>query len=90
MDIGDKAIPSNIRYGTRIVERGGVSVISSDDTATEAWVGGVDGTVRDGGGQRRRARLTLESGDVIARCGGGPAQERWCKHTIALAIFLKQ
>src|SRR5215469_10977189 len=52
------ALPANIRYGTAIYNRGAIKFITSIPTSVEAWVGGLDGAVAQGGGSRRRTQLT--------------------------------
>jgi hypothetical protein len=46
------ATPANFRYGSQIHKRRGVEVLSSDGYTVIAWVGGLDGSVAEGGGQR--------------------------------------
>lgn len=85
------ALPSNIRYGTAIVTRGGVEFISRDSTAVEAWVGGLDGTVAEGAGQRRRTTLRLGPEGLEWHCAGNPTNHQiFCKHCVALALALQQ
>ncbi|HUC20787.1 MAG TPA: hypothetical protein VMR98_04820, partial [Candidatus Polarisedimenticolaceae bacterium] len=52
------ALPSNWRYGKAIFKRGAVEFISRESSRVEGWAGGLDGTVAEGGGQRRRIELT--------------------------------
>lgn len=81
------ARPSNFRYGHAIHRRGGVELITSNQTEVEAWVGGLDGTVAEGGGQRRRTRLSLSRGRLRWHCAGNPANHQvFCKHCVALGL----
>jgi uncharacterized Zn finger protein len=81
------AMPSNVRYGTAIYERGAVELIASTPTSVEAWVGGLDGTVAEGGGSRRRTRLTSTLDGLVWHCAGNPKQHQiFCKHCVALAL----
>ena len=61
-DIGRLALPSNLRYGQAIYKRGGVELIEFTPLKVEGWVGGLNGSVAEGGSQRRRTQLisTLE------------------------------
>lgn len=52
--IEKNALPSNIIYGTAIYKQGAVEIIESTDASIEAWVGGLDGKVVEGGGSKRR------------------------------------
>ena len=81
------AAPSNVRYGTAIFERGAVEIIISTPTSVEAWVGGLDETVAEGGGSRRRTRLTSTSDGLEWHCAGNPKRHQiFCKHCVALAL----
>jgi uncharacterized Zn finger protein len=87
--IRDLALPSNLRYGTAIFERGGVELIT--DTATEviARVGGLKGSVAEGGSQRRRTRLFVTTDGLGWNCTGNPRKHQiFCKHCVALAMFI--
>jgi hypothetical protein len=59
--INDNTIKSNRVYGTAIFERGGIEIIQSEENVIEAWVGGLDGKMVEGGGSRRR--VTFSSND---------------------------
>ena len=85
------ALPSNVRYGTAIFTRGGVEFIAREATVVEAWVGGLDGTVAEGAGQRRRTTLTVGPEGLEWHCAGNPKNHQiFCKHCVALALALQQ
>jgi hypothetical protein len=87
--IRELALPANLRYGTAIYERGAVAVIASTPTSVEAWVGGLDGTVAEGGGSRRRTLLTSTPVGLTWRCAGNPKRHQiFCKHCVALALAI--
>jgi uncharacterized Zn finger protein len=87
--IKELALPSNFRYGEAIYQRGAVEIISQDEASVEAWVGGLGGTVADGGGSRRRTRLELVEGQLAWHCAGNPKNHQiFCKHCVALALAL--
>jgi uncharacterized Zn finger protein len=89
-DIAVLALPSNFTYGTAIVERGAVEIIARTSTTVEAWAGGLEGTVRQGGGSRRRVQLRLSGDQLSWHCTGNPkAHDIFCKHCVAVALFLK-
>lgn len=82
-------LPSNFRYGKAIFKRGGVKFIEQDAHMVEAWVGGLDGTVAEGAGQRRRVRLTATEDGLQWHCTGNPKNHQiFCKHCVALALAL--
>lgn len=54
LDISGVAIPSNVRYGTAIFERGGVELTLESDKRIEAVVGGLEGSSAEGGGGKRK------------------------------------
>ena len=84
------ALPSNYGYGQAIHARHGVEVIKREADKVEAWAGGLDGVVREGGGSRRRVTLTVEKGKLHWRCTGNPRNHQiFCKHCVALALALK-
>lgn len=66
------ATPANLRYGTAICERGGVDLIEIDAYYAIAWVGGLDGTVAAGGGQRRQTRINATEVGLTWHCAGDP------------------
>jgi uncharacterized Zn finger protein len=83
------AIPSNIAYGRAISDRGAVHIIESTDTHVEAWVGGLNGKVVEGGGSRRRVEFTVSEAGLAWHCTGNPADHQiFCKHCVALALYL--
>src|SRR5579872_3699880 len=85
--LDELAIPSNIRYGTAINKRGGVSIIREEDTAVEAWVGGLKGTVAEGGGSKRRVQFRLKDKKLRWHCSGNPKDhDIFCKHCVAAAL----
>ncbi len=87
--INAHAIPSNIKYGKAIADRGAVQIIESTDERVEAWVGGLDGAVIEGGGSRRRVVLTASDGELQWRCTGNPKDHQiFCKHCVALTLTL--
>lgn len=87
--IRDLALPSNLRYGTAIHERGGVEFISDDLLEVSAWVGGLKGSVAEGGSQRRRTRLFVAPDGLGWHCSGNPKKHQiFCKHCVALALAI--
>ncbi len=83
------ALPSNLRYGSAIFERGGVKIIEVSTTTAEGWVGGLDGSVAEGGGQRRRTKLTATTKGLEWHCAGNPRNHQiFCKHCVALALAI--
>lgn len=83
------AIPSNIVYGTAIFERGGVKIINQHDDSVEAWAGGLTGSVREGGGSRRRVQLKVKDNQLTWHCTGNPKNhDIFCKHCVAVALYL--
>ena len=89
-DLTKLAIPSNIGYGTAIFERGAVEIINSTSTEVEAWSGGLEGTLKQGAGSKRRVRLWLDRGELRWHCTGNPKNhDIFCKHCVAVALFVK-
>lgn len=87
--IDDNARPSDIRYGRAIHDRGGVKFIENDPSHIEAWVGGLDGSVVEGGSQRRRTQFWIEDGKLAWHCTGNPKNHQiFCKHCVALALTI--
>lgn len=87
--IRELALPSNLRYGTAIHERGGVEFISVASTEVAAWVGGLKGTMAEGGSQRRRTRLFISADGLGWHCSGNPKKHQiFCKHCVALALAI--
>jgi uncharacterized Zn finger protein len=84
------ALPSNLKYGTAIFERGGVEIIRREDGVAEAWVGGLTGSVVEGAGQRRRTTLTVGPEGLGWHCAGNPKNHQiFCKHCVALALAIR-
>lgn len=87
--IRELALPSNYKYGSAIFGRHAVKFITQSGDAVEAWVGGLDGSVIEGGGSRRRVNLWLEGGELAWHCTGNPKDHQiFCKHCVALALAL--
>jgi uncharacterized Zn finger protein len=87
--IRELALPSNLRYGTAIYKRGGVEFISRTPDSVTAWVGGLKGSVAEGGSQRRRTRLFVRANGVAWQCSGNPKKHQvFCKHCVALALAI--
>ena len=85
------AIPSNYKYGNAIYNSDAVEVISSDETSVEAWVGGLTGSMVDGGGTRRKVTFTLSKGVLTWHCTGNPKKHQiFCKHCVALALAIME
>ena len=85
--VRELATPSNLRYGEAIFRRGGVEIIEYAASKIEAWVGGLDGSVAEGGGQRRRTQLFSEPEGLAWHCAGNPKDhDIFCKHCVALAL----
>ncbi len=83
------ALPSNFRYGTAIYKRGGVEIIEYSSLKVEGWVGGLDGSVAEGGSQRRRTQLISTPEGLQWRCTGNPKDHQiFCKHCVALAMAI--
>lgn len=83
------ALPSNLRYGQAIYERGAVEFIEYGPSIVEAWVGGLDGSVAEGGSQRRRTQLIATPGGLTWHCTGNPKNHQiFCKHCVALALAI--
>ena len=87
--IEQNAIASNINYGTAIYKRDAVEIIDSSDERVEAWVGGLDGAVIEGGGSRRRVEFVASKTGLKWNCTGNPKTHQiFCKHCVALALWL--
>ncbi|HSX06502.1 MAG TPA: hypothetical protein VLG92_02175 [Candidatus Saccharimonadia bacterium] len=87
--VQELALPSNIRYGTAIYERGAIEFIESTPEKIEAWAGGLSGTVTEGGGSRRRVQLFLADDGIAWHCAGNPKNHQiFCKHCVALALAI--
>ena len=87
--IENNSLPSNFAYGKAIYDRGGVKFIERRANMVEAWAGGLDGTVREGAGSRRRVTFTIAKGALNWNCTGNPKNHQiFCKHCVAVAIAL--
>ncbi len=85
--IQEHAIPSNVVYGNAIYQRGAVQYIDSGDTRVEAWVGGLEGAVIEGGGSKRRVIFSASTAGLKWSCTGNPKDHQiFCKHCVALAL----
>ena len=85
--IDQMALPSNLRYGRAIYERGGVEFIEVLPSKVEGWVGGLNGSVVEGGSQRRRTQLYVTPTGLGWHCAGNPKNHQiFCKHCVALAL----
>jgi len=83
------AIPSNIAYGKRIFERQGVEIVTNSSNEVEAWVGGLSGNSKQGGGARRHVWLYAKQAKLQWHCSGNPKDhDIFCKHCVALAYTL--
>jgi len=90
IDLATLAIPSNIAYGTAIHARGAIEAIHRATETFEAWAGGLDGTVKEGAGSRRRVKLWLDNGELRWHCSGNPKDhDIFCKHCVAAALYVK-
>ena len=89
-DLSALAISSNIIYGTPIFERGAVEIIEIFDNRIEAWSGGLDGTLKQGAGSKRRVQLWLDGDELRWHCAGNPkSHDIFCKHCVAVALFVQ-
>ena len=87
--IKELSLPSNFTYGEAIFRRGAVEIIEDSSDQVVAWVGGLDGSVREGGGSRRKTTLTIDDGHLKWRCTGNPKNHQiFCKHCVALALAI--
>ncbi len=85
--IEELAIPSNIGYGKNIYKRGGVEIILSTEAKVEAWVGGLPGNSKSGGGSRRHVWFYSKHSMLSWHCSGNPKDhDIFCKHCVALAL----
>lgn len=88
--IEENTIRSNRNYGDAIYTRGGVDYIEQKDDYVEAWVGGLDGTIKEGAGSRRRVTFTLKDNELHWNCTGNPKNHQiFCKHCVALALAIE-
>jgi hypothetical protein len=89
--IEELAIPSNVAYGKKIFERKGVKIISQTDGEVEAWVGGLSGDSKSGGGARRHVWFYTQNARFSWHCSGNPKDhDIFCKHCVALALTFLQ
>ena len=87
--IQELARPSDLRYGKAIYKRGGVSFIEYEATKVEGWVGGLEGSVAEGGSQRRRTQFFATQKGLSWHCAGNPKNHQiFCKHCVALALAI--
>lgn len=83
------SLPSNFTYGEAIFKRGAVEFIRKEPLSAEAWVGGLDGTIVEGAGSRRRTHLYASPKGLAWHCAGNPKNhDIFCKHCVALALAL--
>jgi len=87
--IEELSIRSNIEYGKEIFKRGGVKIVLSTNTKVEAWVGGLSGDSKSGGGTRRHVWFYSKKSQFSWHCSGNPKDnDIFCKHCVALAYSL--
>jgi uncharacterized Zn finger protein len=80
---------ADVRYGQAIYARGGVEIIAATPARVEGWVGGLTGSVVEGGGQRRRTQLFATPQGLAWHCAGNPKNHQiFCKHCVALALAI--
>ena len=80
---------ADVRYGQAIYARGGVALITETPSRVEGWVGGLTGSVAEGGSQRRRTELFVTSQGLAWHCAGNPKNHPiFCKHCVALALAI--
>jgi hypothetical protein len=85
------SIPSNIGYGKEIFKRGGVEIVLNTNAQVEAWVGGLLGDSKSGGGARRHVWFYARESQFSWHCSGNPKEhDIFCKHCVALAYRLLQ
>jgi hypothetical protein len=90
VELKQLALPSNIRYGEAIYSRGAVEFIEFTNSVIEAWVGGLEGAVIEGGGSRRRTKFSLNKGELGWHCSGNPKNHQiFCKHCVGLALAVR-
>jgi len=87
--IEERAIPSNVGYGKEIFKRKGVEIIRQTGTEVEAWVGGLSGDSKSGGGSRRHVWFYYKDSQLTWHCSGNPKDhDIFCKHCVALAYSI--
>ena len=85
------SIPSNVSYGSVIFERNAVEILSDDEDILQAWVGGLSGAAKEGGGFRRKVTFQLEDGVLGTHCMCNPKKHQiFCKHCVALALKIME
>jgi len=85
--VEEVSLPSNFTYGKAIYRRGAVEFIQHEAKIIEGWAGGLQGTIKDGGGQRRRVTFKLDKDKLRWNCTGNPKNHQiFCKHCVALAL----
>jgi len=83
------SLPSNFKYGEAIFRRDAVKFIRNEYIEAEAWVGGLDGAVIEGGGSHRRTQLFATKKGLSWHCAGNPKDhDIFCKHCVALALAI--
>jgi hypothetical protein len=83
-------IKSNRTYGTAIFDRDAIKIIANEDEYIEAWVGGLEGKIIDGGGSKRRVKFIKTDIGVNWICTGNPKNHQiFCKHCVALALYIR-
>lgn len=81
------ALPSNYRYGSAIYRRRAIELIEFNPLDVKAWIGGLDGNMAEGGGQRRRTQIMSTPEGLQWHCAGNPKNHQiFCKHCVALAM----
>ena len=84
------ALPSNMRYGQAIYKRDAVEIIKQTTFSIEGWAGGLSGKSAEGGGQRRRVKLSSTPKGLAWHCAGNPKNhDIFCKHCVALALYIQ-
>jgi len=88
--IAQNSLPANLTYGQAIYRRNAVEFIKQNSSMVEAWAGGLDGTIKEGAGSRRRVTFTIEEGTLHWNCTGNPKKHQiFCKHCVAVALALQ-
>lgn len=88
--IEKNTIPSNYSYSKAMYERSAIEFIEQKPGFVQAWAGGLDGSVKEGGGSRRRVTFTAEKNELHWSCSGNPKDHQiFCKHCVAVALALK-
>ncbi|NJL96514.1 hypothetical protein HC766_06000 [Candidatus Gracilibacteria bacterium] len=83
-------IPSNVVYGRAIFERDSVKIINQKEDMVEAWIGGLKGNMKEGGGSRRRVIFSIKKSELNWVCTGNPKNHQiFCKHCVALALAIQ-